>query len=70
MNKRTQEGKEQPYIPNIAKIVAFENGAMTDKEMAEFFQQLIDSGVVWKLQGTYGRMAEHLIAQGICKKKL
>ena len=70
MKKTIQGGKDQPYIPNIAKFFAFENGAMSEKEMAEFFQELIDSRLAWKLPGTYGRMAEHLIAEGICKRKL
>lgn len=30
------------------------------------WQSLIDSGVVWQLQGTYGRTAHRLIEDGIC----
>ncbi len=33
------------------------------------YQYLIDTGVVWSLQGTYGRSAYELIARGICTPK-
>jgi len=33
------------------------------------FQFLIDADVVWKLQGTYGRMAQTLICEGVCTPK-
>lgn len=32
------------------------------------WQHLIDNGMVWKLQGWYGRTATALIERGICKK--
>jgi len=32
----------------------------------EAWQSLIDSGVVWQLQGSYGRMAVALIEAGEC----
>ena len=30
------------------------------------YQFLIDNGIIWVMQGTYGRMAEYLIDYGIC----
>ena len=38
----------------------------TDHEIINAFQYLIDTGVVWGLQGWYGRTAHHLIEQGYC----
>lgn len=50
----------------IEKIMDYESGNMTDEETVEFFQELIDTGMVYKLQGTYGRTAEMLINAGHC----
>jgi len=51
----------------VDQIVAFESGEMTDDEMIELFQMLIDMGVVWQLQGRYGRTARDLIEAGLCR---
>ena len=36
-------------------------------QIIDAWQHLIDSAVVWKLQGFYGRNAQALIERGICK---
>jgi hypothetical protein len=36
----------------------------------EAWQHLIDSGLCWRLQGSYGRYAQQLIEQGICHAKV
>ncbi len=38
----------------------------TDEERIEAWQHLIDTGMAWTLQGSFGRMAKSLIEQGIC----
>lgn len=47
-------------------IVAYESGECSEDEIIEGFQMLIDSGIVWKLQGHYGRTAARLIEEGVC----
>lgn len=54
---------------NIDKIISYEEGEMSDEETVEFFQELINSGLCWQLQGHYGRMAMALIDAGFCQPK-
>ena len=50
----------------VDKIMDFESGEMNDQEVIEFFQELIDTGQAWSLQGSYGRTAQALIDEGYC----
>jgi hypothetical protein len=54
-------------MPNVDDIIRYESGEMTPDEVVTFFQGMIDSGVVWELQGSYGRTASYLINNGQCK---
>jgi len=38
----------------------------TEQETIEAWQHLIDTGLVWTLQGWFGRTAMSLIEQGVC----
>ena len=42
---------------DIDDILRYEEGQMTEDEVLELFQRLIDSGAAWSLQGHYGRTA-------------
>ena len=48
------------------KIRKYEWGHMKDKELFAFFQELIDTGMINRLQGHYGRVAQNLIDEGVC----
>ncbi len=48
----------------VDDVMAFENGEMSEEDTIVFFQGLVDSGLAWKLQGSYGRMAAALIRAG------
>jgi len=50
----------------VNKIIRYENGQMNEDETIQFFQELIDSGLAWSLQGHYGRVANSLIEEGLC----
>ena len=39
-----------------------------EEKIIEAWQYLIDTGLAFKLQGSFGRTAVDLINQGICKK--
>jgi hypothetical protein len=47
-------------------ICAFEAGELEDPEIFEMFQSMINSGLAYRLQGSYGRTAEALISSGDC----
>ena len=51
----------------IEKIGAYENDDMSQDEIITFFQELVDNGAAWKLQGHYGRVADVLIESGLVK---
>jgi len=51
---------------SLAFIMAYENGELEYDEVVEGFQHLIDNGMAWSLQGSYGRMAMDLIKSGEC----
>ena len=50
----------------IDQIIAYEQGDLDDDDTIALFQALIDSGLVWALQGHYGRTAGALIDAGYC----
>jgi len=50
----------------VSKIIAYENGEMEDEDVIAFFQELINDGLCWTLQGHYGRTAARLIEAGHC----
>jgi len=57
-------------MDNLDDIVKYENGELSDEETIALFQNMIDSGMVWELQGFYGRMAVNLINEGLCHKAI
>ena len=57
---------KQTPLTLLEQIVSYEQGSMGEKEVTTFFQQLIDSGMCWTLQGHYGRTAAYLIEAGAC----
>lgn len=64
----SNDAATKPATPTVDEIMAYEGGEMDDDQIVDFFQRLIDSGMAWKLQGSYGRMASRLIEQGLCHK--
>ena len=53
-------------MAKIEDIINYEQGGMSDEEVITFFQELINTGEAWSLQGHYGRMAMTLINEGLC----
>ena len=53
---------------DVNDLIRYEQGEMPVEEAFDFFQDLIDSGLAWQLQGSYGRTAEILISEGYCQR--
>jgi hypothetical protein len=52
----------------VDKIMAYEDGQMTEAQEIAFFQELVNTGIAWQLQGAYGRQAMRLIERGLVKR--
>lgn len=49
----------------VAQIMAYEQGDLDQEATTLLFQNLVDSGLAWSLQGSYGRTAMRMIDAGV-----
>lgn len=49
----------------VSAIIEFESGQLDEDGVIQLFQNLVDTGLAWTLQGTYGRTALALISAGL-----
>ena len=76
MNRKAFQNAQAspPVEPNpdfdiVGFCIDWEAGRLTDEQTAEGFQHLLDSNVVWQLQGCYGRTARALLDAGLIKQR-
>ena len=61
-----REEKRMKELKEIAdRIVAYESGELDQEQTIQLFQELVDSGLIMKLQGHYGRLAFQLMEAGL-----
>lgn len=51
---------------DVSIIIAIEDGSIEQDDRIAEFQKMINSGMAWRLQGSYGREAMGLIESGEC----
>lgn len=51
------------------KIITYETEEVSLEFVTDLFQELVDNGMAWTLQGSYGRTAKQLIDAGLVKVK-
>ena len=46
-------------------IMQYEDGSISDDDAIRLFQDLVDTGLAWELQGHYGRTAHAMLKAGV-----
>ncbi len=69
VNKTPKKPFKRSKTEFVDKIIEYESDEMSDSDTVKFFSELVKSGMVWKLQGHYGRVASAMINNGILDKK-
>jgi hypothetical protein len=54
---------------NVSQLIAYESGELAEEEVYELFQDLVATGTINHLQGSYQRHADALISEGLIQSK-
>jgi hypothetical protein len=59
------ENSEVCLVQLVDQLIAYEEGQITGDQEVAFFEQLVETGTCWQLQGHYQRVAATLIEAGL-----
>ena len=56
-------------MDQVSQIMAYESGELDEEGILALFQELVNTGLAWQLQGSYGRTAKALLEAGYIQSK-
>ena len=56
---------QQKSDDTLDMMIDYESGNLSEEDTYTLFQRLVNNGMAWTLQGSYGRVAQCLIEQGL-----
>lgn len=67
VNEQTAAEREraQQRVNLLDWMIAWEGGALSEEGEIALFQALVNNGMAWTLQGTYGRQAAAMLDAGL-----
>jgi hypothetical protein len=51
----------------VDKMIDYENGNLTQIQVVSLFQELVNTGMAWELQGSYRRTTMDLLKSGLIR---
>jgi hypothetical protein len=66
-NTKNHTTDEDYGFDSVDGLMRFEAGELNERETIRLFQHLVNNGLAWKLQGSYGRRAHNLLKAGLIR---
>jgi hypothetical protein len=62
------DNKQENDMDLTSMIIDYENGNLDEEQVLDLFQNLVNTGLAWSLQGSYGRQAMAFIQAGLIER--